>query len=214
MLRAEEAQKQEEIVKPYVLLVEGKDDRAFFHKLFEELGVTDIQIFIYNGNGKLNKFLESFSRDRGFKKISRMGVVGDADNRAVYSYNCAKRALNNSALPAHDDFGQFTTNPPLSVGIFMFPEEGEIGMLETLLLNTLRDDDVVLIEAKIYIEKLREVLADSFPRNVHKATYGVYSSGMKKYGANVETMAQKGYIDFDAQELDGIKEFIIDLRTP
>jgi hypothetical protein len=87
----------------------------------------------------------------------------------------------------------------------------EIGMLENLVLDTVRDHPVKLSADK-FIDEIKDKLVGhvqfKFPRNEHKARLHAYLSGMEKFVPSLGMAAQKGYFNLASDELSDIKRFL------
>ena len=60
-----------EILKPKLLVGEGKEEVRFFESFVQHFGINDIQITDYSGKDKLRLFLVTLSKIPGFADYRR-----------------------------------------------------------------------------------------------------------------------------------------------
>lgn len=128
------------ITRPKLLIVEGRDEQAFFEAaLADYLGLGDIQVMAIGGKTLLRPSLEVLVRDPLFPSVQCLGIVRDADatplGSSVSSAAAALQSVSGSlahvGLPFPPAHGQFAPRPP-RVGIFIVPNGIDDGMLETV----------------------------------------------------------------------------------
>ncbi len=118
------------ISKPSLLLCEGEDEVSFFSAWFLELSITDVQVIAYQGKTKLAQYLSDLTKVSGLSKVSRIGIIRDADESAAAALQSVQHAVE--AAPE----GIRHLNPQ----IFVLPGEGKQGALESLWLASLTTD--------------------------------------------------------------------------
>lgn len=129
---------------PILLLVEGKDDKAFFEALinheFDSDVLQRIQVQILKDNTKWKSKLKVISGRQEFKDIvSSLGLVRDADGDPTAAFQSVYDALNDNDLPVPEKPVVSVGNSP-KVSVLILPKENEPGELEDLCLESVKDD--------------------------------------------------------------------------
>lgn len=198
-----------EIEKEKVLLVEGKDEEAFFSKLMEGLNLAaKIQVISIGGVDQMKSNLEVFRLAPGFEGIRSLGIVRDADNSLSSAVQSVRTLLENNDLPSPTSHNTFTQREGgIKVGIFVMPGtniEGE--MLEDLCLKTVENEShIPLIDQ--YFEKFNENNID-LPSNLAKAKVQVFLASQRRIVTSLGLGAQRNYWNLDHTCLDDIKNFL------
>jgi hypothetical protein len=132
-----------------LLLVEGKSDVSFFVSLLKHLypNSSGVWVMSYDGVGKLSQFVQTLLNAPNFKTIKHLGIVRDADyeGTAFQSVVAKLKTLNQKAgvhLPIPTQARTFAEGAGRRLGVFIMPDEGEQGMLETLLWRAVQDDPI------------------------------------------------------------------------
>ncbi len=136
--------------KTRLLLVEGRDDKAFFIQLGKHLGFDDatpIHILEYGGKDGIAQRLFQLTQLQEFGKVSDIGVVRDADYEtdAFQSIQDAIRTCNRNS-PLELPVPRFAIEPTCgqpAISALLLPAIGREGMLEDLVLEALSDDPVI-----------------------------------------------------------------------
>lgn len=199
------------IEHPKMLLVEGKDEEYFFDALLKHINITDIQILSTGGKDKFNTDFDIINTFSGFEKVLSIGITRDADNTRDGAVTSIQHQLKKHGLPVPLRHSETKENNGRKVGIFILPG-AEQGMLETLVLDSVSDEDVLVCSDK-YISDLKDILTSkgkeaNFPRNIHKARAHAYLAGMKKLIPSVGLATKKGYFNLNSPSLDDIKDFL------
>ena len=201
-----------DIKKPKLLLVEGKDEVVFFRLLCRKLNIGDIEVIESGGKDKFKDLLPAILNMRGIEKVTSIGVIRDADNSSVSAFTSIKHHFQKNGLILPNSINEIASeNGKVSTGIFIMPGNRDTGMLENLMLDTVRDHPVKKM-ADRYIDELKENLTDEppkFPSNEHKARFYAFLAGMEKFIPSLGLAAEKGYFDLDSSYLDDLKEFIL-----
>ena len=90
----------EEIVKPKLLIGEGKEEVRFFESLLRSLGIGDVQVTDYAGKEKLRAFLITLPRIPGFAGLGTLGITRDADDNPGAAADSIRIAVTAGNLPA------------------------------------------------------------------------------------------------------------------
>jgi len=131
--------------KPFLILCEGSDDKAFFSEIIRNLGLEDsFQVHFpqlndndSGGKSKFGRFLANVKTQEKFmKKVEAVLVVGDKDDNSTGSLNDIKTQLQEADLPVPDDVLTLTSiDHRPRIAIMMLPLESEAGNLESLLME-------------------------------------------------------------------------------
>ena len=134
--------------KPRLLLVEGADDKEFFRKLAEHLGIRD-RIYLVECEGKSNlvKYLIMILQDGHFAKRRHIGIVQDSDYN-TNAFDSVISALKKANRNSSKDKFSIPSKPLVPstelpyVSILPVPLDSE-GSLEDLVLATLQADPIM-----------------------------------------------------------------------
>lgn len=106
--------------KPYLLFVEGKDDKAVVELLLQHLGIETVEVYNVEGKNNFRKRISAVSVQSDFNEIvHRVGIVRDADDDP----DAARRSC--------DDILRSISRP---TDFCIVPSDGK-GMLEDLFLS-------------------------------------------------------------------------------
>ena len=191
-----------------VLAVEGKDEAIFFDALLQYVGISDVDIQSVGGKRQFKNKLPALVRMSGFSEVDILAVVRDADNDANAAFQSIREILRKEKLEPPNRPNQFSQGRPL-VGIYIMPGNSDTGMLEDLCLKTVKNHPAMkcVVDFVNCVKKL-----DDPPNNITKAKAQVFLAAMPQIAREVGIGAQKGYWNFDADELDDLRTFINKLR--
>ncbi len=201
------------IVKPKILVVEGRDEERFFDAaLRDHLGLTDIQILPIGGKTNLTLNMRGLVNDAGFPTVQSLGVLRDADLTApgatavsaAQAFQSVCGSLRHVGLPCPASHGQFAVGPP-RVGIFIIPNGVDDGMLETLCLLSVE----TLPEFPCVDGYLRCLQGHGvIPNNLHKARAHAWLASRLEPDKRVGEAAQAGYWPWDADAFRDLWSFV------
>jgi hypothetical protein len=132
----------EAIRGPKVLVAEGRDAVAFFRRVGDSLGLTDLQVIDFGSVSELRRRLLQLPNVPDFPRIEALGIIRDAETDPDAAFRSVSGALQRASLPVPPAPGQMVGNRP-RVGIFILPDATTRGSLETLLLRTIATDPAV-----------------------------------------------------------------------
>lgn len=211
--------------KTCVLLVEGSDEIQFFIRFCTELSVLEsIHIIEYRGATKENLVdaLSILPLEPNFSGLKHIGIVRDADFtggafdsivEAIRSANEeVQKAGNTMQLPVpQKPFEPIGDNLKLSV--LILPNENDTGMLETVIIEALRDiqetesDIMPCVDA--YFECLTQAGIETKPEPLPKATMRVYMAAL--YQSQMRTYIEGRNVDVDARGKDRKRSYLSDI---
>jgi len=191
-----------------VFAVEGKDEVNFFEALLKHLGITGFDIRDVGGKDKFKKKLPALAHTSGFSDIEVLVVVRDADNDPDAAFDSVRKVLRSQKLEPPDRMNQFSDGNP-RIGIFIMPGNSDTGMLEDLCLKTVEEHPAM--ECVNAFIDCASGLNDP-PKIVAKAKAQAFLAAMPEIVNSVGVGAQKGYWNFDSDELDNLRSFIDNLR--
>ncbi len=134
--------------KPRLLLVEGADDKEFFRKLAEHLGIRDrIHLVAYKGKSNLDDYLIMILQDGHFANRRHIGIVQDSDyntnafNSVISALDTANRNSSKDKFSIPPEVLAPSTELPY-VSVLPVPLDSE-GSLEDLVLDALQADPIM-----------------------------------------------------------------------
>lgn len=194
------------ITKPYILLVEGKDDEFFFKALMKNLNLNNIQIFNYDGTPKFRDFLSGFIKTTGFADVSSLGITRDADTDYNDSFQSIHDALRAEHLPTPEhSLEPIDDGNGLKVTIMILPGNNMLGMLEDLCLKSVESDPAMPCVVQ-YFHCLKQ--KGSMPTNVSKAKVQAFLASRPKAGLLLGQAADKGYWPWENATFEDVKNFL------
>ena len=150
-----------------ILVVEGPEDKTFFHGLAEHLGIRQqIYIVVCNGKNELATTLTSVLNDGKFHNLDHIGIICDNDfpesregkppletvrdeidnaNAEVSPFLRKSRNLPKPSKPRE----VVGTKPKVSV--LLLPDDNRDGMLENLVLDAIGEDDITKCTDAFYV---------------------------------------------------------------
>ena len=127
------------IVKPKLLIGEGREELRFFRALLKQLELRNVQVFEYGGKNKLSSYLNTLPALPGYSSLASLGVTRDADDSAENAFRSIQDALRNAGLDAPESIEGAAGNKP-QVRAFVLPDNESPGMLEDLCLRSVQND--------------------------------------------------------------------------
>jgi hypothetical protein len=152
--------KQNEIQKTKLLLVEGNHERDVFNAWLKALDRTDIQVMPIAGKTRLRDELGLLVKQATFYTVTSLVVVRDADDNPAAAFDSVRDALLSKGLTPPQLPWQLTDEPSPRTGIVIVPGADRQGALEELLLATV-DDDPLADAAHAFIADAVETLTQA-----------------------------------------------------
>jgi len=197
------------ITKPFLLLVEGKDDLHFFIAFANKLDLEDIQIEYFGGKDSLRNRLEQYVIHPDFHNVKSLGIVRDA-NSDPNPFGRVTSALKKSGLePPKHPLEPSGEDPRIT--IMIFPGEGQTGELEDLCLKSL-SDDMAMVCVDRYIACLKDLNEKEglpLPKSESKAKLHAFLSSREEPGKPIGLSVKKGYIPSNSSAFDEVKKFLM-----
>jgi hypothetical protein len=136
---APQSREPKELIKPKLLIGEGREEVDFFTALLAHLAITDVQVEEYKGKNGLGSYLKTLRLRSGFAGIVSIGITRDADLDPPNAFKSIRSFLANEPFTAPGSHGVFVGERP-KCGIFLMPDGINPGMLEDLCLEAIRND--------------------------------------------------------------------------
>jgi hypothetical protein len=191
-----------------LIAVEGQDEVNFFNALFKYVGVDDFEIHEIGGKDQFKDKLPALVRMRGFSEVEVLAIIRDADDNADAAFKSIRNILKKEKLKPPIQVNQFSDGSP-KIGIFIMPGNSDTGMLEDLCLKTVEDHPSMHC-VELFIDCISAL--ENPPNNITKAKAQAFLASMPKLVKSVGLGAQKGYWNFNSEELTDLKAFIYNLR--
>lgn len=196
------------IVEEKLLLVEGDDDKAFFHALTSHLQVTGLQIMKTRGKTAYPKKLKGVVGTTGFSKVISLGIVRDADDDPAATLQSIQTALEAAALPTPPR-SLVSKGNHLKVTFMILPDDQTPGELEHLCLRAVGNDPATHC-VELYFGCLEERGAAP-SRKPAKAKVQAFLASRPHPGKLVGQAAQAGYWPWHSNAFDQLKTFLLQL---
>ena len=145
-----------------LLLVEGKSETAVIKELCKTYSIPiTFDIMGTNGNSELKIALKTELKSTN--KYKKLWVIIDADDNFASVWQSIKDILSRSgrydipahlALPKEGIIIQPKETGNITIGVWIMPNNTDIGMLEDFLISLIEPNDVLLKKAIKSIEEL------------------------------------------------------------
>lgn len=210
---------RKQIVKPYLLLCEGRDAEGFLinylnsNELAQDQRLSnEIQVLDFGGNDDLSSFLMNLKNMDKFETVTSLAVIRDAERDYAKACQEVSSSLKKSGFISSECCGTWIKNDGgLNVGFMLFPLNDNAGTLEDLCLQILREKDNKTILSSI--DKFLSAMESSYGRNYrrkHKNKLHTYLSSSDEYVTMPLGLASSaGAFDWGSRELEPLKNFLI-----
>lgn len=188
-----------------LLVVEGKEDVAFFRSFLNHLEIGDVFVAAAGSKSELNTYLHGLVTWTGFNEVRSLGIVFDANGCANATLRSVKGSLKRSGLPVPASYVERQQSASIGTSVFILPDNGNPGMLETLLWRTLDRD---LTKCITDFLTCAEGATGHTPKNRHKARVGAYLATGRKPPHSLGVSARQGVWDYDHEVLADLRRFL------
>ena len=207
-----------EIISPYLLIVEGKDEELFFEALIKNLELTDIQILPIGGKVRLRENLRHLvNKSSDFYLVTSLGIVRDADDDPKAAFQSVSDALKEVKLPTPSNplipsTGPNPRNPKyhIKVNVFIMPDGNSFGDLEELCLRAVKTDPAMECVDEYFDCLKHKALA--LPKQMSKAKVHVFLASRIKPDKRLGEAAKAGYWPWNHNTFEKIKNFLFELK--
>jgi len=140
-----------------------------------------------------------------------LGIIRDADNDPAGAFQSVCDSLSRNGLPAPDRIGRPSLGSPPIVRVMVLPDGQKPGMLETLCMESVRDDKIMPC-----IDRFFECAGDlgHLPSQMDKAKVQVYLASRREQGLRIGESAHSGYWPFQDGAFDDLRRFLIEVSNP
>ena len=196
------------------MLVEGITDEIVFRRFNENLTINDIVVERYDGKSNFNtEYLRGLVSRTGFNAVESLGIIRDADTSAEDAFRSVQGWLEKSGMPVPQSLKdrRATANvadarKPLTVSVFILPDNKNPGELETLLYQTLDSNVAKCIDDFL---ECAEAATGTPPAKPDKARVAAYVAVQKKVPHSLAVSAPRWI--FDHEVLSSVAEFLREL---
>ncbi len=209
---------RKQIVKPHLLLCEGRDAEGFLinylnsKELAQDKRLSnEIQVFNFGGNNELASFLMNLKNMDRFDQVKSLAVIRDAEKD--YSKACREvsGSLKKCGFKSSDCCGEWIRNDTgLNVGFMLFPLNNEPGTLEDLCLQILSEPNNKMILSSV--DKFLTEMESSYGRNYHrkhKNNLHTYFSSTDIYVTMpIGQASSAGAFDWGSYALEPLRNFL------
>ncbi len=193
------------ITQRCLFVVEGPDEKRFLEALCRALEVDGVQFESAGGKDAIRRFVSTLALTPGFERVTSFGIVRDAEESASGAFQSASSALQAATLVAPTEHGVFVEGAPRT-GIFVLPDGESAGMLETLLIRSVRES-----AAWPCVEEFFGCLEEKqiSPKQPDKAAVLAYLAAQEERTvSHIGVSAQRGMWDFSHSSMRPLVEFI------
>ena len=209
---------RKQIVKPYLLLCEGKDAEGFLinylnsNELASDQRLSnEIQVLDFGGNDDLRSFLMNLKNMDKFDQVTSLAIIRDAEKDYAKACQEVSSSLKRCGFRSSECCGTWVHNDTgLNVGFMLFPLNNKAGTLEDLCLQILseKNNKTILSFIDIFLAEM-ELSYGCHYRRKHKNSLHTYFSSSDKYVTMPLGQASSaGAFDWGSCELKPLKNFL------
>ena len=205
------------ILKPFILLCEGRDAEGFLISYLNSDALTydprfsnEIQVWDFGGNDELVDCLINLKNMDGFGSVKSLAVIRDAEKDYHKACQEVIGSFIKSGFASPKQSNTWVSNTNLRVGFMLFPLDNNVGTLEDLCLRILYEVNGgrALSTIDDFLNKMESSHERVFPRK-HKNKLHTYLSSHDKYVTMPLGLAAKaGAFNWDSDELEPLKSFL------
>jgi hypothetical protein len=193
------------IQKRKLLIVEGKDDEAFFAALLAHLHLPDIQVAGIGGKTKLRSNLKALMTDPGFPDVTVLAIIRDADADPKGAFQSVKDALSAAGLP-YPKKALYPVKGPPKINVMILPSSGKMGALEDLCLEAVGHDPTIgCVDEFFDCLRKRDLVP---PKELSKAKIRTFLASQEDPTLPLGLAAQRGYWPFDNAAFEPLRQFL------
>lgn len=203
-----------------LLLVEGRSEENAIREFYKQWGI-DIN-FNINNEGSITKLKTSFKMHlKSSNVLRKLWIIINAD----ISYACAWQSISDIL----ERSGKY--NPPkqlspkglilkpidendLVIGVWIMPNNQDIGMLEDFMMKIIPEDNELLSEAEIAITNLEKKNIQKY-KSVHRAKAKLHTwlAWHDEPGDSVNVAIKKKLFSQDKELVNVFKDWIMELNN-
>lgn len=197
-----------QIQEPYVIVVEGKEDKIFLEAFIKHLRLQKIQVIDIGGKTKFRDRLTSLRKASRFSEIVSLGVIRDANSNPDSAFQSICDALRGANLPVPERPLVPSKGTPQII-VMIVPNENTPGILEDVCLEAVASDPVMSCVEK-YFECLRKYVRydNIFGTKISKAKIHVFLASKPEPDKRLGEAAQAGYWPWDNVAFKQLKNFL------
>lgn len=196
-----------------LLLHEGTADLKVLGALMRHGGIEGYQPIEVGGHSKLRALLKALVLTPHFKNpipnfghpVRAVAVVLDSETDAGATFQSVRDALVAAGLPVPGTAGEIAPGP-LKVGVFLVPDNRSPGKIETLCLESVRDDPAWSC-LDVFFSCVREC-GGVLPKNIDKARAQAFLSTRANPALPVGLAAEEGYWRFENAAFQNLAAFL------
>lgn len=215
-----------------VVLVEGGDETCIFPRIMDAVldsdggqiheekgpfecgstvftyGTNAIQFSAVGGRTKFDAAVNLLLKqaERNNIHLRSLGIVCDSDDDPAKSLNLLQKALE-ARLPVPKSHASFAGRDP-TVGMFLLPDGGSAGSLDTLCRKSVADDiRVDCVDS--YLNCLKGL--GKPVKNDDKSFVFAYSVAVGQQGDRAGSLARRGELNLDHEAFGPLAEFLQEL---
>ena len=211
---------RKQIVKPYLLLCEGRDAEGFLmhylnsNELAQDQRLSnEIQVLDFGGNDDLGSFLMNLKNMDKFDQVTSLAIIRDAEKDFAKSCQEVSGSLKKCGFISSERCGTWVKNDTgLNVGFILFPLNNKAGTLEDLCLQILseKNNKTILSSIDNFLAAMKSSYGRQYRRK-HKNKLHTYLSSSDKYVTMPLGLASSaGAFDWGSSELEPLKNFLIE----
>ena len=180
-----------------LLLVEGATPMHFFEALLRELGFQDqVEIHDFGGVQDLKEALRAVAATSEFRlRVKSLGVIRDAETDATAARQSVDDALAAAGLPEG-----------VQTSVFILPDNEREGMIETLCVDSIRQDPVFSCVKQFFDCVARQGVELPSPPRDAKNYAQAYLATRKAVQLFPGLAAYRGYWPWDSPVFHDLKE--------
>ena len=207
-----ETPQPEEISKPKVVVVEGKDEVNLFQALLDHLDISDVDLKDL-GRYKLRSNLDALAKTASFRGVQSVGLLFDAEGRfdsegsAIATESMIRTALAHASLPVPSVGSRSADGPPRVTFMILTPNR-ERGAVENILVDSVKDTDTFsCVESYLACLKAQGLVYSTVAREAKATVHAFLVTRVKDPDIRVGEAAKAGLWPWNNPAFDELQVF-------
>ncbi|MBC7362506.1 MAG: hypothetical protein H5U06_09545 [Candidatus Aminicenantes bacterium] len=201
--------------KPFLLIVEGNDDKNFFEALINFLAKNQqpeiknqFEVFKLDGKKRLTEKLMAVKNTPGFNNLKAIGIILDSNSHPERTLQSIQTSLKKVGFPSPKSEMEIIGEKP-KISVLLIPGSDKPGELEDLCLEAISKDTAMKC-----VEVFFACLSDRrivISKKKSKAICQVFLASRKDLAHEIGVAAQKSILPFEDPVFNKVKNFIMNL---
>lgn len=208
------------IIKPFLLLCEGRDAEGFLIQYLNSKELSqdqrlsnDIQVFDFGGNEELSNFLMNLKNMDKFDQVTSLAIIRDAEKDYAKACKEVSNSLEKCGFISSERCGIWAQDEAgLKIGFMLFPLDGNAGTLEDLCLRILAEKNSASLLSTVdtFLTDMESSNGRHYRRKHKNKLYTYLSSSDEYVTMQLGIASSAGAFDWSSVALEPLRSFLAD----